>query len=533
MKSPVSRIVFTAQLAAVGIGLMFLSACASLTPEKVQEEPGYYYGWGTGNTTAEAEAEAKKDLITKALARSRERDGIRRRVDVTPEVVGSFKLPNLKVYAQDKSGGTASVVYRIKESDWDEYRANRQTAALAEVLPRIPAMAPDSGRPLADRLAEAASILDRLNREALADVLRVQGPDSPLVADAVENLFKEQSSGIRAEMDIRRGFVGEDTVFSGRFVDSDGRPLGAMPVRAVWTVRSGQTVADAIRSDADGAFVLKFPQDRAFHNHSVRLVVSSGFSDKAYGSSILAESDAGTRGEYCYQHFDDVEEYFSGEAMIPGGEYAVGSLERDKRATRREAPRKAVVEDFYMDTRLVTNALYDMFLGDTGATEFPEYWDNPEYNQDDQPVIGVSYEDAVRFAAWLSEQLGAVKRLPTEAEWEIAARGGRDVVYPWGDQSPDEGDFANYNGNGQYAGPSPVGAFEEGKNSYGLYDMAGNVWQWTSTPRDAGKPNGLMIVKGGSWMDGPADLRVSNRRDLDPRRGYADVGFRLVREITE
>ncbi len=161
---------------------------------------------------------------------------------------------------------------------------------------------------------------------------------------------------------------------------------------------------------------------------------------------------------------------------------------------------------------------------------FPEYWDNPDYNQPDQPVVGVSFEDANRFAAWLSDRLGVDKRLPTEDEWEKAARGGQDVIYPWGDQSPADGVRANYSGNGRFGATSPVGSFEAGRNAYGLYDMAGNVWQWTSTPLVAASGTGRRIVKGGSWMDGPTDLRVSNRRDVDPSVGYVDVGFRLVRE---
>ena len=180
----------------------------------------------------------------------------------------------------------------------------------------------------------------------------------------------------------------------------------------------------------------------------------------------------------------------------------------------------------------VTNALYEMFLDDTGATTFPEYWDNPDYNEPGQPVVGVSLEDANRFAAWLSARLGVKKRLPTEDEWEKAARGGQDVIYPWGDQGPADGVRANYSGNGRFSATSPVGSFEAGRNAFGLYDMAGNVWQWTSTPLAAGTGLPRRIVKGGSWMDGPNDLRVSNRRDVDPSKGYVDVGFRLVREAS-
>ena len=189
--------------------------------------------------------------------------------------------------------------------------------------------------------------------------------------------------------------------------------------------------------------------------------------------------------------------------------------------------------EFLIDSFPVTNALYGMFLDDTAA-QSPEYWENPDYNQDDQPVIGVSWEDTGRFAAWLSERLGVTKRLPTEDEWEKAARGGLDVLYPWGDQGPAEGPRANFNGNGRFHAPSPVGSFESGKNAWGLFDMAGNVWQWTSTTDGltaGGEP--AVIVKGGSWMDGPTDLRISNRRELDPSKGYVDVGFRLVTEVSD
>jgi hypothetical protein len=531
MKTQVQRIAIITQVAIAGFGLMILSACASLPIEEIREEPGYYYGMGSGTSADVAESEAKKDLITKALARSRESAGITARVNVTDEVVESFKIPSLKVFARSKVDGVTKIVYRIKESEWNTYQADREKAANVEILSRVVALSPESGRTLSERLLEGASLLDRLNREALADVLRQNGPGTPLVASIIEKTCVDQMTGLGVRMDVKRGFVGKDTVFSGRIVDAAGRILGSTPVHVEWTVRSGESYKDNLKSASDGTFTIKFPEDKAFHNHSVRLVVSTGFSDNAYGSSVLRDADAKTKGEYSYQFFDDVKKYFSAEALVPGGTFLVGALDRDLRATKREAPRKATVKDFYIDTYLVTNTLYEMFLNDTQSTSTPEYWDNTEYNQDYQPVIGVSQDDAVKFAAWLSEQLGVKYRLPSEAEWERAARGGRDVIYPWGDQSPDDGVLANYNGNGKYTGPSPVDSFTEGKNAYGLYDMAGNVWQWTSTPREAGKSSGAMIVKGGSWMDGPVDLRISNRRDLDPRSGYVDVGIRLVREV--
>jgi formylglycine-generating enzyme required for sulfatase activity len=212
----------------------------------------------------------------------------------------------------------------------------------------------------------------------------------------------------------------------------------------------------------------------------------------------------------------------------------VGALARDKRAAKKEARRDEQLDDFSIGVYLVTNAQYGVYLEDAKSDSYPEYWDNPDYNQPDQPVIGLSLTEAQAYAAWLSDKIGAVMRLPTEGEWEKAARGGQDAIYPWGDQLPSDGSRANYSGNGRFKATSPVGSFENGRNAYGLYDMAGNVWQWTLATRDA-DGDGMeesSIVKGGSWMDGQTDLRVSNRRELDPSKPYADVGFRLVREVS-
>ena len=530
MKSISMGFTAKATLTALGIFALYLTSCVSVAPQDVQEEPGYYYGIGSAASPEAAAAAAKKDLITKALASSRERAGIGARVVVTDAIVESFKLPDFKPYAKGKADGVTSYVYRVKESDWDEYQAARADAARADIAPRLAALSPDSGRSVGVRCAEAAAILGRLYSEALADVLTAEGPGTPLLANVVERLCAGQIASLSVEMDVSRGFVGGETVFSGRFKDASGKATGALPVRATWSTRGAEDVVATYKSSSDGAFTLKFPKDPAFFDRSVTLTVSTGFADAAAGSEAVRAADGKTGSSFSYQYFVDAAAYFSAEALVPGGDFMVGSVAQDKRASRKEAPRKATVADFYIDTKPVTNALYAMYLGDTGADSFPAFWDNEDYNRADQPVVGVSYKDAVAFAAWLSEQLGVVKRLPTEAEWERAARGGAETIYPWGDQSPDEGNYANYNGNGKFSATSPVASYEDGKNAFGLYDMAGNVWQWTSTPRDPGKSGGSMIVKGGSWMDGPADLRISIRRELSPASGYVDVGMRLVRE---
>jgi formylglycine-generating enzyme required for sulfatase activity len=271
---------------------------------------------------------------------------------------------------------------------------------------------------------------------------------------------------------------------------------------------------------------LDYPVRESFRNTGIRLRVSTDFA-RWTESAALADIDEASAVEATFRYFDDVDAFFSREALVPGGPFTAGAVPQDTRATRKEAPREASTSAFFIDLYPVTNALYRMYLEDTETETFPDYWDNPRFNRPDQPVVGVSYAEAMRFASWLSDQLGVVKRLPTEDEWEKAARGGREVIYPWGDESPSDGARAGYNGNGRFDATSPVGSYENGKNAYGIFDLAGNVWEWTSTRQD----NGSLVVKGGSWMDGPADLRISNRREIDPSTGYADVGIRLIREV--
>jgi hypothetical protein len=383
---------------------------------------------------------------------------------------------------------------------------------------------------MADRMTEAGRMLDRLTKEGLTYLLTETEQDSLLMSAAIEAFCREISQGLSITTNPASGFIGEQTRFGAAILDGDGVPAGSVPVRAEWIVKDAEPTSTTAIAKPDGTLTLPYPEGEQFRNAGVRLSVSTDFARLAPSTPAMKDIDAASRVEASFRHFEDVGRSFSGEVFVPGGPFTAGAVARDRRAAKKEAPRQANAPDLYFDLYPVTNALYEMYLQDTKA-EHPEYWDNPQYNQPDQPVIGVSYDDAVRFASWLSAQLGVAKRLPTEDEWEKAARGGRDVIYPWGDQSPAEGSRANYNGNGRFRSTSPVGSFEEGKNAYGMYDMAGNVWEWTSTGRSSGSRSGTRIVKGGSWMDGPADLRISNRREVDPDRGYVDVGFRLVREV--
>ena len=209
--------------------------------------------------------------------------------------------------------------------------------------------------------------------------------------------------------------------------------------------------------------------------------------------------------------------------LIPAGTFSMGSEigNEDERPVHQ-----VYVDAFYIDVAEVTCARYKRFLKETGYPS-NQLW-NPEYDRPDDPVVGVNWYDASAFAKW------AGKRLPTEAEWEKAARGGliRDQ-YPWGDEINHE--KANYNS----FGTTPVKSYEP--NGFSLYDMAGNVWEWCqdwytkdyykTTPKE--NPRGPMLaerkaVRGGAWYNNETALRVSNRHKINPDIGSFNIGFRCV-----
>ena len=210
--------------------------------------------------------------------------------------------------------------------------------------------------------------------------------------------------------------------------------------------------------------------------------------------------------------------------LVPAGYFLMG----DNECSRDEQPvHRVYIDAFYIDETEVTCRRYAKFLKETG---YPPHklW-NPEYDRPEDPVVGVSLQDAMAFAIW------AGKRLPTEAEWEKAARGGLvGKKYSWGDVL-DKGK-ANYDS----FGAMPVKSFAP--NGYGLYDMTGNVWEWCSdwySPdyyRHSPERNPLgpvygteKVIRGGCWScSSPELLTVSNRVKKNPDDRSFDTGFRCV-----
>ncbi|RJR44925.1 MAG: formylglycine-generating enzyme family protein [Deltaproteobacteria bacterium] len=226
--------------------------------------------------------------------------------------------------------------------------------------------------------------------------------------------------------------------------------------------------------------------------------------------------------------------------LIPGGYYLLGSpLSEPGRYADEVVSHRVRVDSFYIAVTETTNAQYGRFLKATGHPA-PLYWEDKNLNAPNQPVAGVTWHDAVAFTKWLTQVSGVPHRLPTEQEWEAAARGGlTGQPFPWGAEAPDAGGVfrANFRhdrtARDGFLLSAAVGSFPP--NGYGLYDMAGNVAEWCLDryhPLSSGgpfKPGILRVLKGGSWFSQARDLRCAARQAAAP--DYADgyIGFRVVR----
>jgi formylglycine-generating enzyme required for sulfatase activity len=225
--------------------------------------------------------------------------------------------------------------------------------------------------------------------------------------------------------------------------------------------------------------------------------------------------------------------------LIPGGAYLLGSpTDEPGRYADEAKPHRVTLKPFYISATEITNAQYGRFLKTTGH-KAPLYWGDKNLSAPNQPVVGVTWFDAVAFCHWLTRVTGVTCRLPSEPQWEVAARGGLvGQRYPWGTADPDAGGVWRANlrhdrtAKDGFLFSAPVGSFPA--NDYGLFDMAGNVSEWCRdryAPLRAGgpfKPGVLRLLKGGSWISGPRDLRCAARQAAPPRYADGYIGFRVV-----
>ena len=228
--------------------------------------------------------------------------------------------------------------------------------------------------------------------------------------------------------------------------------------------------------------------------------------------------------------------------LIPSGTFLMGDSDESIGDPDELAVHEVYIDAFYIDIYEVTNVKYQQFVAATGYPS-PALWHDAKFNHPDNPVVNIKWVDAIAYATW------AKKRLPTEAEWEYAARGklvgkqfsSGDII------THDVANFAGIEGKDMWRWTSPVGSFLP--NGFGLYDMAGNVWEWCfdeynaefysmsskNNPRygreSAPEDMNFRVLRGGGWGGSIEDLRVSDR--WYHLTSGSTIGFRCVKDIIE
>jgi formylglycine-generating enzyme required for sulfatase activity len=235
---------------------------------------------------------------------------------------------------------------------------------------------------------------------------------------------------------------------------------------------------------------------------------------------------------------------------IPAGPFLMGSSDSDKYAYDDEKPQhKVELAEYYIGKYPVTNAEYQVFVGEAGR-EAPVHWRTYWFFEDlaGYPVTNVSWHDAIAYCEWLSQKTGRDYRIPSEAEWEKAARGTEGLIYPWGNEWDSERCNSWESGPG---GTTPVGDYSpKGDSPYGVADMAGNVWEWTRglwgedveepefkypyDPTNGGRedlkaPDSVCrVLRGGSFYNTALTVRGADRHGGRPGGRGDFAGFRVV-----
>lgn len=230
--------------------------------------------------------------------------------------------------------------------------------------------------------------------------------------------------------------------------------------------------------------------------------------------------------------------------FIPAGDFLMGSVKSDTQANQDEKPQHLVyLDDFWIDEVEVSNEAYRQCV-EAGSCTLPQIRSGI-FSDGDLPVVGVNWEQAATYCRW------AGTRLPTEAEWEKAARGVDGRIYPWGDQFDGSllnycdancvADWRDFGSDDGFRYTAPVGSYPVGASPYGVLDMSGNVWEWTADwysvdayadsiyKNPIGPEDGLQkVIRGGSWYYPSQSVRIARRHKDVAASAYDNIGFRCA-----
>jgi formylglycine-generating enzyme required for sulfatase activity len=337
-----------------------------------------------------------------------------------------------------------------------------------------------------------------------------------LYEDAIHDMLVRGNPNIRA---TRRAFANE---LAWLIQNSES---GAMPAAEVQALASRHNAefADLVRSRS---LLVRVGNDYAFSHPSFREYLVAKQVGRELKPCKLTDTTIGFlrdlfKDEWKHEVITD-EEKHPGMVKIPAGRFIYGAGDKPGHACVKE-----INKDFWIDRFPVTNRDFLAFLSKTGRKDHEEWIDHDRSRikagleleaaaYADHPIVGVTWHGAKAYAEF------AGKQLPTEEQWEKAARGVDGREYPWGDGFV-EGQ-ANVMIGDKRIGTTPVNAFKKWPSPYGCIDMAGNVWEWTATGEGE-----IKVLRGGSWIDLSVSARCASRLRIDPDDTFIDIGFRCAR----
>ena len=483
-------------------------------------------------------------------------DALERRSGLLRDCLGETSAPELAAFVRVLTeGNEARQLAVLRLLGGFQFRPEKLTAALADLGSKSKPEVKDAALRL---LRDADNASSRQTEESFALLIESSQDEKPAkrLADLLENLHGGRPAAILI----------------------DGKPSTGMRLEQFGTVLVLLGSEDSARTDA--GLLRKIYDDKRWL--VVRLPgeqqgeIPTAFIDCEQFSCVLDEEDALIESVlgHLAQEMRRAEPKVEAEVIsrqqsytepvtgtvflpVPGGRFVMGHEDLFSVSERKaflddelgwvlNAPTPACtvrLSPYWLAKTPVTNQQYGKFLQATSYEE-PSTWRDRRFSDSQQPVVNVSWDDAVAYCRWLSEghPEGYIFQLPSEAQWEFAARGSESWMYPWGHQPPDS-TLACYELDYQEDRPAAVGSYPAGAGLFGHLDLAGLVWEWC---RDAWEPDhsrwskgepldpigesdsGMRPLRGGAWDGGAGDLRSAIRGVGEPRNRDYFFGFRLL-----